>query len=84
MANVFAEAIVVGLVFVVIGLIVGAVVHKIVPSAIDPEFQKACAVWNKHHVMELTLFATGVIGHFLFEMIGANKWYCSHGAACQK
>ena len=31
----------------------------------------------------LTLFSTGVLAHFLFEMAGANKWYCKHGKACQ-
>lgn len=30
----------------------------------------------------LTVFLTGFIGHLLFELIGANKWYCTHGKAC--
>ena len=31
----------------------------------------------------LAVFLTGFISHFLFEYIGANKWYCKYGRACQ-
>ena len=34
--------------------------------------------------VRVTVFLTGVLGHFLFEMFGANKWYCKYGRACQK
>ena len=30
----------------------------------------------------LVVFLTGFIGHVLFEIFGANKWYCTHGKAC--
>lgn len=30
-----------------------------------------------------SLFITGVLVHLLFEVSGANKWYCKHGAACK-
>jgi len=30
----------------------------------------------------LVVFMTGFIGHLLFEIFGANKWYCKHGKAC--
>ena len=30
----------------------------------------------------LVVFLTGFIGHLLFELSGANKWYCTHGKAC--
>ena len=30
----------------------------------------------------LVVFLTGFIGHLLFEIFGANKWYCKHGKAC--
>jgi hypothetical protein len=30
----------------------------------------------------LIVFLTGFIGHLLFELFGANKWYCTHGKAC--
>lgn len=30
----------------------------------------------------LTGFVLGAIAHVLFELLGANRWYCAHGAAC--
>ena len=30
----------------------------------------------------IVVFLTGFIGHLLFELSGANKWYCVHGKAC--
>ena len=32
----------------------------------------------------LVVFLTGFIGHLLFELSGANKWYCTHGKACSE
>ena len=29
------------------------------------------------------LFVAGVLIHIGFEMLGFNKWYCKHGAACK-
>jgi hypothetical protein len=34
--------------------------------------------------VRIAVFMTGVVGHFLFEFFGANKWYCKYGRACQK
>ena len=34
--------------------------------------------------VRVTVFLTGVLGHFLFELLGANKWYCKYGTACQR
>lgn len=28
------------------------------------------------------VFQIGLLTHILFEMLGANKWYCVRGAAC--
>jgi hypothetical protein len=30
----------------------------------------------------LKIFWVGVVGHLLFELAGANKWYCKKGVAC--
>lgn len=30
------------------------------------------------------LFLIGLLGHFLFEVTGANKWYCKNGYSCKK
>ena len=32
----------------------------------------------------VTGFVLGVFAHVLFELLGANKWYCTYGAACAK
>jgi hypothetical protein len=30
-----------------------------------------------------TFFLTGALVHLLYEWMGANRWYCKHGFACQ-
>lgn len=30
------------------------------------------------------LFLIGLFGHFIFEAVGANKWYCKNGYSCKK
>lgn len=32
----------------------------------------------------LKIFWVGVVGHLLFEVAGANKWYCQKGFACRR
>ena len=76
--NLIAEAVVVGLFIVIIGTIVAATVGKLFKVDLPP----VCSDWNRNRTMEISLFVTGVLGHFLFEAIGANAWYCRHGNAC--
>ena len=33
---------------------------------------------------KLPIFWVGVVGHLLFEAVGANKWYCTKGVACSR
>ena len=33
---------------------------------------------------KILLFMVGFIAHFLFEIMGANRWYCKHGSACKR
>jgi len=72
------EAFFVGL--LVLGM--GTVVSKIVGSTLSVPLPTACKSWNKYHVMEISLFLTGVLAHIFCEVTGINKWYCKHGAAC--
>lgn len=74
----YQEAIVVGIVCVMIGSLVGAIVGRVSPSELPVE----CREWNKHHAMEISLFLTGVVAHYAFELAGANRWYCQNGVAC--
>lgn len=68
------EAVVVGLACVLLGSAIGA--------AIGPVLAGPPGDWNRHHVMEASLFATGVLAHMIFEATGANRWYCKNGSAC--
>ena len=57
-------------------LLVEALVVGLVMVAID----SGISMIMKNHL--LVVFLTGFIGHLLFELSGANKWYCTHGKAC--
>ncbi len=75
----FIEAIVVGIAMVIIGTLVSYFIAKSFAVDLPP----VCKKWNKNHLMELSLFLTGVFGHLFFEFIGANKWYCKNGYAAR-
>tara|TARA_Y100000389_G_C17322634_1_gene443872 strand:- start:95 stop:367 length:273 start_codon:yes stop_codon:yes gene_type:complete len=74
------EAVLVGVVLVVVGTVVTYGVSKFSTSDLPP----VCKDWNKNYMMELSLFATGVLTHLTFEVLGLNKLYCRHGFACKK
>ena len=44
-------------------------------------FQLICFINIKN--INIKLFITGVIIHFLFELYGLNKSYCKYGNACK-
>jgi ABC-type antimicrobial peptide transport system permease subunit len=77
MKQLLIEALVVGIATVVIGTIVSYLYSLIVPKVQGKN-------WNKYFAMETSLFLTGVVAHFFFELIGANTWYCKNGYACKK
>lgn len=74
------EALIVGIVIVIIGL----AVSKLASPVLGVKLPEECEAWNDKYVMEGTLFLTGFLGHLFFEVIGANKWYCTNGVACKK
>ena len=78
--NVFVEALMVGVIVVVVGTIVGFVVGKSMAVDLPP----VCKAWNKNFIMEICLFLTGVIVQLGCEWTGINKWYCKNGNACKK
>ena len=71
MKCVIKEAIVVGILTVIVGTLISSIFKGKVPSK--------CKDWNKNYVMEWSLFLTGAAIHILCENIGMNKWYCKNG-----
>ena len=73
------EAFVIGIMTLIVGSLVGYVTGKIAGINLP----SICKKWNKNHIMEISLFLTGVIIHLVCEFGGLNKWYCSNGNACK-
>jgi len=77
MFKLLVEAVIVGIMVVVVGSGVGYLVGRV--NSVD--LPKVCKKWNKNHVMEISLFLTGVVLHLLCEISGINKWYTKNGYA---
>mgnify|MGYP001162391929 FL=1 len=77
MFKLLVEAVVVGVMVVIVGSAVGYVVGRV--NSVD--LPKVCKKWNKNHVMEISLFLTGAVTHLLCEFSGINKYYIKHGYA---
>ena len=74
MSRVAIEAIIVGILTVIVGVFVKAIISGIVPSVV-PDI---CKDWNKHHIMEISLFFTGVLVHLGCEFTGLNQKYIDY------
>ena len=72
------EAVVVGMVTVVVGTIVAFILGRFFST----DLPKICKAWNKNHIMEISLFFTGFLIHIICEFTGINGWYCKNGNAC--
>ena len=78
MYQLIIEAVVVGIITVIIGNVSGLLVG----SLLKVDLPELCKDWNKYYTMEISLFLTGFLIHLLCEFIGINKWYCKNGNAC--
>ena len=78
---VIKEAIVVGIATVIVGQFVGFTLSKLMKTQVN--IRSDSKDWNKNHIMEWSLFFTGVLIHLLCEYFGVNKWYCRNGSACK-
>ena len=74
--KILIEAIVVGIMVVIVGNIIGYGLSKIM--TISPVTDAVCKDWNKYYIMELSLFLTGACVHLLCEFSGINNWYCKN------
>lgn len=78
--NVIKEAIVVGIMTVIVGNVIGYIIGKM--------YRKMDLItvvnkdWNKYYAMEISLFITGFLIHIISELAGFNSWYCKWGSAC--
>ena len=77
------EAVVVGLLTVVVGSLVGGLV-SVTSWYPRPSLPEECGNYNKYFIMEFTLFLTGVLIHLLCEFTGVNLWYLKNSAAALK
>lgn len=67
--NKLVQALLVG----VMTVVVGTLVTKVAGNYLNIELPDACKEWNKNHVMEISLFATGVLMHLLPEIVSQVK-----------
>lgn len=70
MANIFVEALVIGLITAIIGFIIATLLMVL----LDKKFKfKDYTFWPQ---VMLGFFLTGMVMHLLFEVLGWNKKYC--------
>ena len=70
MHKLLIEAISVGVIVVIIGMIINSCMEKV-------EIERT-------RKQVLGLFISGVVTHIICEYVGLNKWYCKNGNACKK
>jgi len=82
MYKLFVEALVVGIMTVVVGNVIAFLIRKI--NVFSVKLPDLCKDWNNFYIMEICLFLTGFILHLLCEAFGVNKYYCKNSYACNK
>ena len=70
--KVFYQAILMGVVTILLGLVL-----SVVFGSLKPELSKECEMWDKYYVMEVVLFFTGVAVRFLLTSDMGNKYLLS-------
>ena len=72
--NVLYEAVFVGVLLIALGL---GIYH------LDKYLNFRKKYTNINIELSLYLFLIGMLTHIIYEALGANKWYCKHGASCK-
>lgn len=76
MAHYSIEALIVGIITMVIGTVL-----SVLSMYLQPGFSiKQIDFWG--YLLAVN-FLTGFITHLLCECVGLNKWYCKNGYACK-
>lgn len=57
------DSIIYSFLFVIVGTVVGGIIGKLFSS----DLPKVCKSWNKNHVMEISLFFTGLVMYYLYD-----------------
>ena len=70
--NVYGEALIVGTISMVVGIVVFGAVAKLYPSR-PPEEEERGVQETRQGQLPLSLFLTGFLGHLFFEFTGMNK-----------
>jgi hypothetical protein len=70
--KVFYQAVLVGVVAVLLGLVL-----SVVFGSLKPELPRECEIWDKYYVMEVILFFTGVVIRLLLTTDMGNKYLLS-------
>ena len=63
------QAILFALLFVLIGTIVGGVIGKFFSTSLP----SVCKEWNKNHVMEISLFFSGLLMYYVWHKFVKSK-----------
>lgn len=74
--RVIKEATFVGILTALIGYVASALVKPYFKI----DLPEICKSWNKKHLMEISLFATGFLLHIFLEFTGMNKTYALYRA----
>jgi hypothetical protein len=74
--RVIKEATFVGILTALIGYVASALVKPY----FKVDLPEICKSWNKKHLMEMSLFATGFLLHIFLEFTGMNKTYALYRA----
>lgn len=62
MSSLFIKAVITGIVFVILGIIMSYLFKEL-----KPILPSDCKIWNKYYVMEISLFVSGFIFRYLLE-----------------
>lgn len=70
--KVFYQAVLLGVVTILLGLIL-----SVVFGSLKPELPKECEIWDTYYVMEIILFFSGVVIRLLLTTDMGNKYLLS-------